>query len=121
QHYEEALRSTGVGAAQFTLMMVLDGFRSLAVGELAQHLVADVTTVSRNVGVLERRGFVRRTAGDDGRVRQVELTRAGRDALDRAHAGWQSVQDRLARALGPDRLRHLISELDAAAAALGDD
>ena len=55
----------------------------LALGALSARLRVDLSTMSRNVSVLERNGHLARARdGEDGRVVKVKLTRKGRRALE---------------------------------------
>lgn len=85
--------------------------------ELAEPVGMDRTTLSRNVGVLCKRGWARVQPGDDRRVREISLTDAGRDVLRRAYPLWRGVQLALAARLGTENGRPLLTELDSVVAA----
>jgi DNA-binding MarR family transcriptional regulator len=90
------LREAGVALdrALFPLLVVIQRRGPLAVGELADRLGRDYTTVSRQVGKLESLGLVARRDGTaDRRVTEAVVTDKGQamsDALDAA-------RERLAR------------------------
>lgn len=56
--------------------------------DLAQQLVMDRTTLTRNLTLLEHRGLVAIAMGDDQRTRLVTLTNQGREALMKALLLW---------------------------------
>jgi DNA-binding MarR family transcriptional regulator len=102
QLYEEALRPSGVRITQFTLLQFLAlAGRPITQGTLGHLLALDSTTLSRTLKPLESAGWIRSTAGPDGRERHVELTPGGRRVLKRATPAWEAVQHRLRGALGP--------------------
>ena len=90
------LREAGIALdrALFPLLVVIQRRGPLAVGELADRVGRDYTTVSRQVGKLESLGLVaRRDGAADRRVTEAVITDKGQamsDALDAA-------RERLAR------------------------
>lgn len=74
----------------------------------------DATTLSRNLRPLERRGLIMAEADrDDGRVRKLKLTAAGRALVQRAAAGWRGAQKQVEQALGgAAQMRALNDALD---------
>jgi len=74
-----------------TLRTVSAGERA-TIGSLSKALGVDVSTMSRNVSVLERNGYLTRVRSeDDGRVVRVSLTSQGRRALETLRCGERDV------------------------------
>lgn len=117
QRYDEALRPTGLRTTQFSLLTVLRLAGALPMTRLAEEAVMDRTTLSRNLDVLVRDGLVRIQPGEDARVRQVEITRAGRRKLEEAFPLWQGAQRALAERLGARRMDRMLADLSTAVAA----
>ena len=113
QLFDEALRPTGLRATQFTLLTALRLRAPVPVRKLAEVLVTDRTTLTRNLKPLERRGLVRISQGADRRVREVVLTDEGHAILARAHPLWEEVQEKVAEHLGAQRLDRLLADLRA--------
>lgn len=106
QVYDHALAPSGLKATQFTLLVVLEGAdagEGIAMTRLAEKLGMDRTTLTRNLGVVERDGLVTVRIGDDPRSRLVALTKAGRAAFNRAAPLWARAQAELARHIGEDQ------------------
>lgn len=115
QIYDRELAPYDLTVTQFGLLVQLRAAPGAAIGALAESMVMDATTLSRNLRPLERRGLVTAEADrDDGRVRKLKLTPQGRAALDRAMCGWRAAQDHIATALGADEMRALNAALDRA-------
>jgi DNA-binding MarR family transcriptional regulator len=55
----------------------------------------DRTTVSRNLKLLERKGWITSTRGRDRRERHIMLTRAGRKRLAAGRPEWRKAQNYL--------------------------
>jgi len=92
--YDRRLRGTGVEAAQFALMMTLDHEGPSSQAALGRRYAIDKTTISRNLKLLERNGWIE-AAGDDGRERRFTLTGAGRKRLAAAKPEWKRAQAEL--------------------------
>jgi DNA-binding MarR family transcriptional regulator len=93
QHYERSFRGSDLRATQFTLLSVLTQTGPLPVSSLATHAGLERTTLTRNLQLLEKRGFVRvGNSGEDQRIRQVELTRAGYAAAAKGLSRWKAAQ-----------------------------
>lgn len=102
QFYDAALRSSGLKSTQFSLLSIVYRAGPVAMSRLAEEMVMDRTTLTRNLKPLERRGLVRVEPGKDQRRRIVALTPEGRKALAEAHPLWLEAQDHMVDGLGHD-------------------
>ncbi|HYD02262.1 MAG TPA: MarR family winged helix-turn-helix transcriptional regulator [Phycisphaerales bacterium] len=100
--YNEELRRAGLEVTQYSILMVLKLLGPVPAGALAERLALDKTTISRNLKVLERNGWVVFERGRDGRERVVSLTGVGAGRLADARPYWNRAQKRMRDALGPD-------------------
>jgi DNA-binding MarR family transcriptional regulator len=82
-------------APQFALMMTLEKQGACGPIELGRRYALDKTTVSRNLKLLERKGWIESTATKDKRKRQFILTAAGLDRLSTAKPQWKKAQNQL--------------------------
>ena len=99
QLYDSHLRDTGLEAPQFALLMTLHGQGPCSQAALGRRYALDKTTVSRNLGWLQRKGWVVPSVGDDRRERLYALTVAGRRRLGAAIPEWKKAQEDLRRRL----------------------
>ncbi|HWB43607.1 MAG TPA: MarR family winged helix-turn-helix transcriptional regulator [Gemmatimonadales bacterium] len=118
QLYDQALRPTGLRVTQFSLLAVLRLAGRVPMTRLADEVVMDRTTLSRNLDVLERDGLVWVEPGLDARVREVELTRAGVAKLEEAFPRWQEAQRTIRRSLGQRRMERMLEDLARAVSAV---
>ena len=116
--YQAALAPTGVRVAQLPILVAAALMGRAPITAMAEILVIDRTTLTRNVAGLEGDGFVTIEDDDDRRLRLVVLTDKGREALRDGLAAWRDVQRRVAERFGPERLQALVSELAAFTEAL---
>lgn len=111
--YEKSLQGTGVRATQMPILVAASLMGPVPVGALADQLVMDRTTLTRNLAGLEAEGLVAITADTDRRIRLVALTPTGRRALLAALRAWRTAQSSTEARYGSSRLRALLGELDA--------
>ncbi|MGD0050259.1 MAG: MarR family winged helix-turn-helix transcriptional regulator [Vulcanimicrobiaceae bacterium] len=122
QIYDTALAPAGLTIAQFGLLAHVDSATrngaGIALGELAERMVMDPTTLTRNLRPLETRRLLRSAPGaHDRRLRVIEISAAGRAALRRALPLWRKAQAQVEGALGSRDAAALRALLERAAAA----
>jgi DNA-binding MarR family transcriptional regulator len=108
--FEKHLRPYGIRATQFSLLVNLELRGPLPIGELAEVLSADRTTLTRNLALIEEQGLVRIRPGDDARARVVTITPKGRAAIIRSFPAWRDAQSEMSKSMGQtaaDSLRRL--------------
>lgn len=111
QVYDAALRPTGLKATQFTVLATLSNRGDLPLTRLAEALVMDRTTLTRNLKPLVRKGFVRIDQDEDQRVRRIGLTDAGRNRFGEALPNWRKAQSRIVEELGRERWSGFLDDL----------
>ena len=120
QAYDAALQPVGLKATQFTLLAALTKLGDVPLTRLADALVMDRTTLTRNLKPLVREGHVRIDQEEDQRVRKVSLTDAGRDVFDKARPRWEQAQSKIQGILGQESWSDLLDGLSAAVTAVRD-
>lgn len=111
QLYDDALRPTGLRATQFSLLVALRRLGAVTINRLAETLVMDRTTLTRNLRPLEKEGLIQVLPGGDRREREITLTAAGQTTLNKALPLWRQIQTRVRRRLGSGRASRLLQDL----------
>jgi DNA-binding MarR family transcriptional regulator len=111
QVFDDALRAHGLRATQFTLLGTISRAGELPLTQLADLLVMDRTTLTRNLQPLIRRGLITDEIGDDQRVRRIKLTAAGEAQFNSAMESWRKVQQRMVDALGRETWQSFVHGL----------
>jgi DNA-binding MarR family transcriptional regulator len=111
QRYDAILAPSGLTTPQFGLLAHLARLGPITLGNLAQRMGMDRTTLTRDLTPLVREGYVVIEAGEDRRTRVARLTPAGEAALNRARPLWQEAQRQIITAFGQERFTSLIAEL----------
>ena len=113
QIYDQHLESAGLTITQYGLLGHLKSFDGIGIGALAEKLLMDPTTLTRNVRPLERLGFVVLAPDPhDKRSRGLHLTDKGRDAYAEARPAWAKAQRQIEQTLGADDASALNAALD---------
>ena len=115
--YDNALKPCGLRNTQFTLLSALDHLSETNIGDLSEELAIDGTTLTRNLEVLRRRGLIENTVAEDGRMRTVHLTAAGRRAFGKAKPLWRKAQRTMLKAIGSgdwSEMQLRLNEIEAA-------
>jgi len=111
QTYDEFFRPSGLKATQFALLMTVRGFGRATVSRLARWAIMDRTTVTRNLKLLEKKGFIKIEPGKDQRERVVTITNEGINALESGLPFWEKAQDHVAEIIGEDKTDRIVKEL----------
>ena len=60
------------------------------------------TTLTRNLNVLKKAGWVKSNTGSDGRFTYIDLTAKGNKVLSNVFPHWQLAQDQVKKILGEE-------------------
>jgi DNA-binding MarR family transcriptional regulator len=109
--YDNAFKSSGLLSTQLGVLDAICNSNSIRISNLAAKQGMDRTTLTRNLSVLERQGFIKISSGRDHRTRIVTATQKGRSAVAKAIPLWIEVQRRVKQQMGEDRWLNLIQNL----------
>ncbi len=111
QVYEEIMHDTGLRGTQFAVLVVVAVFESITITRLAENLVMDRTTLTRNLKPLVKRQLIEIVTGADRRTRVVQLTDSGHESLRAALPLWKKAQQKITKFMGRERFDNLMGEL----------
>jgi DNA-binding MarR family transcriptional regulator len=107
-----------VEPAQFALLSALDKMRGAGQTALGRALGLDKTTLSRNLRVLKKNGWIELDLRrNDRRERGYRLTSEGKNIFKATRSGWLRAQTKLRAALPPGEWDSTLKMLDRAAEA----
>ena len=98
--YDQELRKAGVEVTQFGVLTALAEAGETNQKRLGAGLAMDSTTLTRTLGLIRKKGWVRVRRGKDRRERLFGLTRAGKSRLEEAQPHWEQAEHRLRQELG---------------------
>jgi DNA-binding MarR family transcriptional regulator len=102
--YEQELKAGGLSLPQMEILTVLiTAAGPVKPAALAVKLMAERSTVSRNLALMQKRGWITvAETSPTGRAMSVTITATGVAAFTSASTAWRSAQTTAARILGPD-------------------
>ncbi len=112
KHYDDALHSLNLKPTQFTILAVLSGVDAITVTDLADYMILDRTTLTRNLRPLEKQGMIKTGAGEDRRTRMISLSKKGLNKLEKAIPLWKQAQKEVTEYLGDNRFDKFLNELN---------
>ena len=113
QYYDAALQSCDLKVTQFTLLAALNLAGAAPIGILAEELVMDRTTLTRNIELLIRDGLAEIAPGEDKRMKLLKSTDKGRAVFARAIPLWEEAQNSIVTRLGKQNWKELAQKLTA--------
>ena len=111
RYYDERLKATGLRSTQVMLLVQIDAAGPKTLSTLADDLLMDRTTLSRNIKPLAVRGWLTMRPGRDKREIIVATTELGRAKLHSAYPHWKGAQSRLVAALGRKQTQAFLAAL----------
>jgi DNA-binding MarR family transcriptional regulator len=109
--YDNAFKSSGLLSTQLDLLYVIYKSDSIRISHLAKELGMDRTTLTRNLSVLERQGFIKISSGKDNRTRIVTITYKGRSTVAKTIPLWNEVQLKVKQRMGEASWKELMGNL----------
>jgi DNA-binding MarR family transcriptional regulator len=111
QIFDAALAPSGLKCTQFTLLVTARLAGEETVNGLAEKMVMDRTTMSRNLRPLVRAGMLEAIPGEDSRTRLIRISAEGKRALSHAYPMWEAAQEEVVGALGRERFEALLGDV----------
>ena len=109
--YDDFLRPSGLRSTQYSVLMAASLRGPVPLTKLAEITVTERTTLTRNLTILEKMGFILIEPGQDRRERQVSITEQGERVLLEAIPLWEAAQAHMEQGLGGDRMGSLLKDL----------
>ena len=93
--YDDAFRSLGITMNQMNIMVVVAKFEPASPNQVGKWLHMEKSTLSRNVNLIAKNGWLQTTPLGHGRSLEIRLTRQGRALLRKGTPYWEKAQDRV--------------------------
>lgn len=110
QFYDSVLAPCGLKSTQYAMLTEINRRADAppTIGELAEALVMDQSTIGQNLRPLEREGLIALVQDvADRRSRRIKLTRSGRARFAAALPFWSAAQTRFESGFGQDAAAEL--------------
>lgn len=110
-YFDTILAPSGLRSTQFHILASIGRHENLPISDLADILVMDRTTLTRNLRPLEKKKLIRFSRGKDKRTREIILTPLGYSSLSKAIPLWNEAQTGLLERMGEQNGRGLLMNL----------
>ncbi|MDC0127796.1 MarR family transcriptional regulator [Methylophilaceae bacterium] len=104
QIYSEHLQQSGekINANQVSILVLLSQIEKETISELSNKLKMERTTLTRNLKVLDKSGWIKNYSGTDGRMKFTKLSKRGNQVLGKILPYWKQAQNKTKKILGDD-------------------
>ena len=101
KRYDAHLKPSGLKITQFSMLVNINRNPRITTSELAKLMVMDQTTVTRNIQLLKKKGYIYcQEEGTDLRVKQIHISESGKQMIDQAKPLWEQAQQEIENQLG---------------------
>lgn len=112
QLYDKILEPTNLKVTQYALLANIAKHQAVSVSQLGIILSLDQTTITRNVNLLKKNGYVAITQdSQDGRSKIISLTATGMQKLTEAAPIWMDIQEKIIHDIGPEKYKDFYETL----------
>jgi MarR family transcriptional regulator, organic hydroperoxide resistance regulator len=110
--YDNVLKPCRLKVTQFGMLANIARHPATTVSELAELLSMDQTTVSRNLRVLEKSGYIRlERERTDHRIKRIQISDLGVSKMNEARPLWEQAQLEMQRVLGGENIDVMIKSV----------
>src|SRR3954471_14982702 len=110
--YDEALRPHGLRVGQLTLLVAVARMGTARPGDLCRFLRMDKSTLSRDVELMRRNGWLEVDGSGDKRARPLRISGQGRALLEGVVPAWRQAQKKAGALLGGEATAALRGAVD---------
>jgi len=112
QAYEKQMQSTGLKVTQYYMLVNIVRHKEISVSELGEMMLLDQTTITRNVNLLKKSGYVNMTIDkNDSRTKSISITSSGLAKLEEATPIWLQLQGKVENGIGKKKYNDLLETL----------
>ena len=111
EQYDRQLEPLNLTVSQFSLLINLSQLGVCSVSDLANYVGLQRTTLVRSLKPLFALNYIKDTAKEGKRKREIQLTSFGKNILEQANPLWQKAQDEIEQKIGKENLNFLLEIL----------
>ena len=109
--YDTYFQPIGIKVTQYTLLLAVQRMGPVTMQKLADEVILERTTCTRNLRILENSGFICLQQGNDKRKKYIALTQKGTDKLQEARPLWEEAQSFIFHQVGEKEALKLLEDL----------
>ena len=100
--YDDALRPLGLKISQGNILILTGKMGVASPVQVCEYLQLDISTLSRNVELMRKNGWLEVVPGEDARSHPFRLTAEGKRLIEKAIPAWEEAQAEARELLGDD-------------------
>ncbi len=100
--YDDALRPFGVKISQGNILILTGKLGVASPVKICEYLQLDISTLSRNVDLMRKNGWLEIVPGEDARSHPFRLTKEGKRLIAKIVPAWEKAQAEAKELLGAD-------------------
>ncbi|MBS0261510.1 MAG: winged helix-turn-helix transcriptional regulator [Planctomycetes bacterium] len=100
--YDDALRPFGLKISQGNILILTGKLGVASPVQVCDYLQLDISTLSRNVELMRKNGWLEDVPGEDARSHPFRLTAAGKKLIEKAIPAWEQAQAEARKLLGEE-------------------
>jgi DNA-binding MarR family transcriptional regulator len=101
----------GLKITQFIMLMSVKILGPITITKLAQKLLMDRTTCTRNLKNLQEKNLINFEQSEDRRMKKIVLTDQGNEILEQSIPLWEKAQNFLLDKVGENQMARLVKDL----------
>ncbi|MEE9238021.1 MAG: MarR family winged helix-turn-helix transcriptional regulator [Thermodesulfobacteriota bacterium] len=116
--YDDAFRPLGITINQMNIIVVVAKFEPANLNQVGKWLHMEKSTLSRNISLMTKNGWLQTAPLGHGRSLEIRLTRQGRALLKKGTPYWEKAQDRVGSMLkkqGVEEVKRIANDIRASA------
>ena len=114
--YDDALRPLGLKISQGNILILTGKMGIVSPVQVCEYLQLDISTLSRNLELMRKNGWLEEVPGEDARSHPFRLTAEGKRLIEKAIPAWDKAQAEARELLGDD----LVSLINQTAKRVGE-
>ncbi len=105
--YQAKIRPFGLRGSMLSILFIIGKKKGISQKTLADILVLDASTMSRDLKKLVHKSWVQVDKGSDSRVSELSLTKEGYLLLEQVSPIWEELHHRVESILGSFNIQHI--------------
>ncbi len=111
--YMAKLKPYGIRGSMLSILFIVGKRKHINQKTIAEMLVLDASTMSRDLKKLREKGYVISSRGQDSRNVMLELTDEGKAFLEEVIPIWEELHNRMEQVLGLHNIRQIDNLIEA--------
>lgn len=109
--YDTCFQSIGIKVTQYTLLLAVQRLGPVTITKLAEEVILERTTCTRNLKILEDKSLIHFQQGPDKRMKHIVLTPQGIEKIKEALPLWQEAQEIMFLKIGKKKSLTFIDDI----------